>query len=222
MIKLIQFVNVCKSLIEWHSLRTSNTSNTSIVMNDDRIQLSTGNEYRVLSGESGAIATRLEFYLSEYRQDVTLVRLSRHMDLHIKLRDDYYFLMNEDNLLQFGILKETTGVLRKLAEYLPFLDKDIPYNHDTLEALEFQYLTKYSINEVQAMIVYHLLREYRKDYPAHTLTSKYTPSLAINFKVLEECTVQELLEMNNHIRNKIDELQLQVLSKIERNIKTNV
>ncbi|SOK58307.1 hypothetical protein [Yersinia phage fHe-Yen9-04] len=207
--KLLKFIDVCKSLLELHSLRTSNTS---IVMNYDRIQLSTGNEYRVLSG--GAMATRLEFYLSEYRSDATLVQVSRQMDLHIKLRDDHYFLMNEDNLLQFGILKETTGVLNMMAVYLPFIDNNVPHDQDTLEALEFQYLTKYSINEVQAMIVYHILNGYRKDYPAHTLTSKYNPSLVINFKVLDECTEEELDEINNKIREQINGIQLSVLSKI--------
>lgn len=213
--KLLKFIDVCKSLLEWHSLR--NSVHIPVSMGQSKIILSTGNGFRVQSITT--ISTHIEFQKLPWLERGTLLRVSRSPGYNCILRDDNQFIMNSNNNLPFGILKETTGVLNMLGEYIPFIDDNVPHDKDTLE---FQYLTKYSMNEVQSMILFHLLNEYRKSRPTKILVSEYLARIVINFNVLDNCTIEELQEIDEQIRKQINELQFQILFKIEKNTNINV
>lgn len=87
--------------------------------------------------------------------------------LNSTLRDDYNFTIQTRYNTFRDIVRENSAQLYKARNSFPSLpySPDERLSHDELESMEFQLLTKYTQNEVNAMILEHLYRNYSPDHP---------------------------------------------------------
>jgi len=127
---------------------------------DDITILPSEKTFRIFT-ESSSIA----LYIITYTEFISFQDFS--VPLNSTLRDDYSFTI-QSRYNTFGdIVRESTKELYKARNSFPSL----PYSpserlsYDELESMEFQLLTKYTQNEVNAMMLEYLYRDYSSEHP---------------------------------------------------------
>jgi len=104
-------------------------------------------------------------YVITYTEFISLQDFSA--PLNSTLRDDYNFTIQTRYNTFRDIVRESSAQLYMARNSFPSLpySPDERLSHDELESMEFQLLTKYTQNEVNAMMLEYLYRNYSPEHP---------------------------------------------------------
>ncbi|AFC21498.1 hypothetical protein GAP32_050 [Cronobacter phage vB_CsaM_GAP32] len=153
-------------------------------------RLSTGREF-VISADR--VYVYMELQDGNSMLDFIKITDSDGTQIHSTLRDDRLFRYPTKyaTTLRHGIYRESSGVLFKAPNTFPFLN-NVPMDEDVLEPLMFQLSTKYTINEVNAMVLANAFEEIHKG-------RYHQPGISIDFNSFDMLTDEELLELTSLI-----------------------
>lgn len=112
------------------------------------------------------------------------------MPLDTMLRDDHKLTIQTRYNIFKDIIRESSTELYKARNSFPVLPPS-RLTHDELEAIEFQLLTRYTQNEVNSMILYHL---YSTEY------NNTHPRCAIDFNVYDILSEEDLEHLINVVK----------------------
>lgn len=194
--KLLKFVQLLKSALKLHKL----TCNDVLPGNYDIPK-----EYTLCTSLSTSILSPRSTGENGINGKIKLINIFYGSDLISRLRNNRSFSMGtyfSQNIMGISIEDNT---LSKVGNYLPFLDSKTVINEETFEAFYFQNLTLYSTNELNSLIIHHLVNHRRTRTTCLIGDStRYVPVIRINFDLYDELSEEDIDGMNRIVQDLVD------------------